>query len=167
MQKFPWADFGQKVPLKIVDFLVDFSVDFFLLVFPRKMARKIHKIHRGNQTPKSTSNFREGVSWATPFKGGLHPSKLERYPALVLGYSQAHLCDTPFCNVSRDNVQERVLRYYRYNWVHRLPAMICGRSLRFVHAVKIVRRDSFEGFIIRPPTSNNCKWCFGLVLLYF
>ena len=33
-------DFGHKVALKTVDFLVDFSVDFFLLVFPRKMAPK-------------------------------------------------------------------------------------------------------------------------------
>ena len=32
--------FGQKGPLKIVDFLVDFSVDFLLLVFPSKMALK-------------------------------------------------------------------------------------------------------------------------------
>ena len=57
-------DFGQKVFLKIVDLFVDFSVDFFLLIFPRKRGRKDpqKKIHRGNQTPKSTSNFRKVVS---------------------------------------------------------------------------------------------------------
>ena len=37
--------------------------------------------------------------------------------------------------------------------------MICGQSLRFVHAVKTVRSDFFEGFIVRPATLNNCKWC--------
>ena len=26
-----------------------------------------------------------------------------RYPPLVLSFTQAHLCDTPWCNVSRDN----------------------------------------------------------------
>ena len=26
-----------------------------------------------------------------------------RYPPLVLNLTQTHLCDTPFCNVSRDN----------------------------------------------------------------
>ena len=33
-------DFGQKVSLRIVDFLVDFSVDFFLLVFPKRNPQK-------------------------------------------------------------------------------------------------------------------------------
>ena len=43
-----------------------------------------------------------------------------RYPPLVLSFTQAHLCDIPFCNVSQDhcatphkNKHERVLRYYR------------------------------------------------------
>ena len=38
-------------------------------------------------------------------------------------FTQAHLCDTPFCNVSRDNCviphknkHKRVLRYYRYKY---------------------------------------------------
>ena len=39
--------------------------------------------------------------------------------------------------------------------MHRLPAMICGRILRFVDAVKAVRSDSSEGFIVRPPTFNS------------
>ena len=26
-----------------------------------------------------------------------------RYPALALNFTRTHLCDTPFCNVSRDN----------------------------------------------------------------
>ena len=41
-------------------------------------------------------------------------------PPLVISFTQAHLCDTPFCNVSRDNCaiphenkHARVLRYYR------------------------------------------------------
>ena len=57
------------------------------------------------------------------FKGGPHFPKMVRYPPLVLGVTQAHLCDTPFCNVSRDNCaiphqnkHERVLRYHRYKY---------------------------------------------------
>ena len=51
--------------MKIVDCLLDFSV--FLLVFPGKRPEKRtekspKKIHRENQTPKSTTNLREGVS---------------------------------------------------------------------------------------------------------
>ena len=37
------------------------------------------------------------------FKGGWHSPKMVRYPPIVLSFTQAHLCDTPFCNVSRDN----------------------------------------------------------------
>ena len=54
------------------------------------------------------------------FKGGQHSPKMVRKPPLLLSFTQAHLCDTPFCNVSRDNCatshknkHERVLRYYR------------------------------------------------------
>ena len=46
-----------------------------------------------------------------------------RYPPLILYFRQEHLCDTPFCNVSREKVaiphknqRERVLRYYRYKY---------------------------------------------------
>ena len=44
-------------------------------------------------------------------------------PPLVLSFTHAHLCDTPFCNISRDNCaiphknkHDRVLRYYRYKF---------------------------------------------------
>ena len=37
------------------------------------------------------------------FQGGLHSPKMVRYPPLVLSFTEAHLCDTPFCNVSREN----------------------------------------------------------------
>ena len=37
------------------------------------------------------------------FKGRSHSPKMVRYPPWVLSFTQAHLCDTPFCNVSRDN----------------------------------------------------------------
>ena len=37
------------------------------------------------------------------FQGGWHSPKMVRYPPLVLSFTQAHLCDTPFCNISRDN----------------------------------------------------------------
>ena len=46
-----------------------------------------------------------------------------RYLPLVLSFTQARLCDTPFCNVSRDNSaiphknkHEKHLRYYRYKY---------------------------------------------------
>ena len=37
------------------------------------------------------------------FKGGYHSPKMVRYPPSVLSFTQAHLRDTPFCYVSRDN----------------------------------------------------------------
>ena len=43
--------------------------------------------------------------------------------------------------------------------VHRLPAMICGRCLRFLYAIKSVCKDCFEGLVVRPPTLGGCKWC--------
>ena len=58
---------------------------------------------------------------ATLFKGGWHTPKMVRYPPLLLRFTKAHLCDTPFWNISRENCaiphnnkHERVLRYYRY-----------------------------------------------------
>ena len=36
-------------------------------------------------------------------KGGLRSPKMVRYPPLVLSFTQAHLCGTTFCNISRDN----------------------------------------------------------------
>ena len=49
----------------------------------------------------------------------IYSPQMVRYPPLVLNFTQAHLCDTPFCNVSRDNcaiphknTHKRVLRYY-------------------------------------------------------
>ena len=57
------------------------------------------------------------------FKRGLHSPKMVRYLPLALSFTQAHLCDAPFCNVSRENCviplknkHERVLRYYRYKY---------------------------------------------------
>ena len=54
------------------------------------------------------------------FQGGYTSPKRVRYPHLVLSFTQTHLCDTPFCNISRNNCaiphkskHERVLRYYR------------------------------------------------------
>ena len=37
------------------------------------------------------------------FKGRLHSPRMVRYPPLVLSFTQADLCDTPFCNVARDD----------------------------------------------------------------
>ena len=57
------------------------------------------------------------------FQGGQRSPKMVRYPPLVLSFTHAHLCDTPFCNISRDkcaiphkNKHERLLRYYRYKY---------------------------------------------------
>ena len=61
-------DFGRKVSLKIVFFFLwifrwIFSCLFSQGKWPEKIDKKIHqKFHRGNQTPKSTKTFREGVS---------------------------------------------------------------------------------------------------------
>ena len=40
---------------------------------------------------------------AIRFWGGYHFPEMVRYPPLVLSFTKAHLCDTPFCNISRDN----------------------------------------------------------------
>ena len=49
------------------------------------------------------------------FKGGWHSPEMVRYLPLVLSHTQAHLCNTPFGNISRDNrAIEILLRYYRY-----------------------------------------------------
>ena len=37
------------------------------------------------------------------FQGGSQLPKMVRYAPLVVRLTQAHLCDTPFCNISRDN----------------------------------------------------------------
>ena len=52
------------------------------------------------------------------------PPKWCDTPPLVLSFTQAHLRDTPFCNVLRDNCaishkknkHEIILRYYRYRY---------------------------------------------------
>ena len=41
---------------------------------------------------------------AIPFQGIMHSCKMVRYPPpRVLSFKQAHMCDTPFCSISRDN----------------------------------------------------------------
>ena len=37
------------------------------------------------------------------FEGGQDSPKIVRWPLLPLSFTQAHLCDTPFCYISRDN----------------------------------------------------------------
>ena len=37
------------------------------------------------------------------FEGGEHSPNMVRYPPLALSFTQAHQCDIPFCNISRDN----------------------------------------------------------------
>ena len=56
-------------------------------------------------------------------------------PPLVLSFTQAHLCKTLFCNVSRDNCaiphknkHEIVLRYYRYKYHMRYEKYCCWAS---------------------------------------
>ena len=63
-----------------------------------------------------------------------------RYPPLALSFTQAHLCDTPLCNVSRDNCaiphenkQENVLRYYRYKVSRDMKSIVAG-PLRLRHS---------------------------------
>ena len=62
-----------------------------------------------------------------------------RYPPLVLNSTQTHLCDTPFCNVSRDNcaiptktstkeicdtIATSIARYDKYHcWASKLKIM--------------------------------------------
>ena len=56
-QKFPWVNFGQRVALKTVDFLVDFSVDFFSACFPKENGPK--KNPRKNALPKPNTKIHQ------------------------------------------------------------------------------------------------------------
>ena len=49
--------------------------------------------------------YRCDTSYRAILFGGrlAHSIKMVRYPPLVLSFTQAHLCDTPFCNILRDN----------------------------------------------------------------
>ena len=40
---------------------------------------------------------------AIPFQGGQHSPTMVRYPFVTLSFTEAHLCDASFCNISRDN----------------------------------------------------------------
>ena len=78
------------------------------------------------------------------FEGSQHSPKMVRYPPpLVLSFSQAHLCDTPFCYVSRDMCaiptlkqgrksvailsQQKFVRYEKYRcWVSMLKSGSSG-----------------------------------------
>ena len=70
------------------------------------------------------------------FSGRLALPKMVRYPPLVLNFTQTHLCDTPVCNVSRDNcaipptktstkgdtIATSIARYEKYRrWASKLP----------------------------------------------
>ena len=58
-QNFPWVDFGQTFPLKIVNVSWILPWIYSCLFFRGKQPEKIH---RENQTPKSTAILRGGVS---------------------------------------------------------------------------------------------------------
>ena len=86
VKKFPWKSWIFWWIFRWIS-----SCSFSQGKWPGKNPRKIHpKIHRGNQTPKSTSHFREGVSlticrfarisWNNRKGGGtaLHPKNLLR-----------------------------------------------------------------------------------------
>ena len=85
------------------------------------------------------------------FKGGSHSPKMVQYPPLLISLTQAHLCDTPFCNVSRDNCAiphknkyERVLRYYRYKYraIPKAPKIEKIQSrLKFSISIEIFNLD--------------------------
>ena len=50
-------------------------------------------------------SLRYPISRDTFSEGGGHSPKIVRYPPLLLSFTQAHQCDTLFCNVLRDNVR--------------------------------------------------------------
>ena len=81
---------------------------------------EIHCFENG-RTPQVSLRSRpwRGLSKVRCFMSGWGFVSGLRVPK-VLSFTQAHLCDTPFCNISRDNCaiphknkRERVLRYYR------------------------------------------------------
>ena len=104
------------------------------------------------------------------FKGAQHSPKIVRYPPLVLNFTQAHLCDTPFCNVSRDNCaiphknkHERVLRYYPLQ-VSRDMKSIAAGPLVFPPPPSARYRDpkvGAETSKLPKVVWRGCKRCFG------
>ena len=61
------------------------------------------------------------------------PPKSRYIFPLVLSFTQAHMCDTPICNVSRDhcstcheNKHEIVLRDYRYKHRRNMKSIVAG-----------------------------------------
>ena len=86
-----------------------FCIPFFNLVAPYRAILRYYRC----DTP-----YR-----AILLKGSYHSPKIVRYPTLVLSFTKAYLCDTPFCYTLRDNCaiphenkHETLLRYYRYKY---------------------------------------------------
>ena len=77
--------------------------------------------------------YERGLSGPISRETAILSPKMVRYTHLVLSFTQAHLCDTPFCNISRDNCaiphknkHKRVLRYYRCKYRAILKSIATG-----------------------------------------
>ena len=117
-----------------------FSPHFCGKKCPEKSSRKIpgkilQKLYNKNPRHISAEGPGQHIAWSCDTIAAI--PRIARYfsrdvgsppnwcdtPPLALSFAQAHLCDTPFCYISRDicaiphkNKHERVSRYYRYKY---------------------------------------------------
>ena len=89
-------------------------------------------------------SLRYPISRDTPFREVSNPPKWCDTPPLVLSFTQTHLCDTPFCYVSRDNCAILPKRQARKHFaipslqVSLLGLLTCGLLLWPVHAQHVI-----------------------------
>ena len=86
------------------------------------------------------------------FKGGGHSPKMVRYPppSYLASFTQAHLCDTPFCNVSRDSY---AIPHKKQKKTRKSFAIL---SLQVSRDMKSIAAGPLS---VRPPTKRSrIKW---------
>ena len=89
------------------------------------------------------------------FKGSYHSPKMVRYPPpLVLSFAHAHLCDTPFCYVSRDNCAIPPLKQARKSFA--ILSLQISRDMKSIVAGPLSQQTKPpEKFTLEKFTSQN------------
>ena len=101
---------------------------------------------------------------------------MERYPPLVLSFTKAYLCDTPFCNLSRDNcaipiktstkefcdtIATSIAHYEKYRcwasklWSSSLAGCNISNGALWKSSLKLVAPSLCE-FLVRMPSGQKC-----------
>ena len=79
----------------------------------------------------------------TSFQGGLHSHNMVRYPPLALRLAQAHLCDTPFCNISRDICATSHFKKKQHKQVLVIPSLQASRDMKSISAVPLSSSQAY------------------------